>query len=199
MKSIVKITPLIGVIVLMVTSGLAQEVKKTAFDDEIITELLESKSNASPDWKRIYKKLKKKYTANEADSAIKVAKIRFYENNTPEYEKVLTEYMIGNLNKMHTGDINNYAWEIFKRSNNEKVLKDAMKWVEFAIKHKESNSLFNSSSPYFDTYANLLYKLGHKDDAIIWQEKAVNDAPAQDKRIYEATLAKMKKGERTWK
>ena len=51
---------------------------------------------------------------------------------------------------------------------------------------------------YIDTYANLLYKLGKKDEAITWEQKALDLAPEGEKKSYEETLDKMKKGEKTW-
>lgn len=52
---------------------------------------------------------------------------------------------------------------------------------------------------YLDTFANLLYRLGDKDQAIKTQEKAISLLTANDKKEdYLATLQKMKKGEKTW-
>ncbi|MNY53112.1 hypothetical protein D3C86_1888420 [compost metagenome] len=47
---------------------------------------------------------------------------------------------------------------------------------------------------FLDTYANLLYKLGKKNEAIAMQQKAVDLVPADKKGEYQATLDKMKKG-----
>jgi hypothetical protein len=50
-----------------------------------------------------------------------------------------------------------------------------------------------------DTYANILYKMGKKDDAITWEQKAADlSASADEKAGYQATIDKMKKGEKTW-
>jgi hypothetical protein len=53
-----------------------------------------------------------------------------------------------------------------------------------------------------DTYANLLYKLGRKDEAIRFQEKAVETAIENKEDMALASLkdnlAKMKKGQPTW-
>ena len=54
-------------------------------------------------------------------------------------------------------------------------------------------------APFFmDTYANILYKMGKKDDAIAWEQKAIEAAGPQAKYQYENMLAKMQKGEKTW-
>jgi hypothetical protein len=56
----------------------------------------------------------------------------------------------------------------------------------------------NSDAAFVDTYANILYKLGKKDDAIALETKAVGLVPDADKSSYQETLGKMKKGEKTW-
>ncbi len=47
-----------------------------------------------------------------------------------------------------------------------------------------------------DTYANLLYKLGRKDDAINWEQKALSLSPGDPD--FTTALSKMKRGEPTW-
>jgi hypothetical protein len=62
-----------------------------------------------------------------------------------------------------------------------------------------ASQLKNSTEPAFlDTYANLLYKLGKKNEAIAWQQKAVDASSENERPGYQTTLDKMKKGEKTW-
>ena len=50
-----------------------------------------------------------------------------------------------------------------------------------------------------DTYANLLYKAGDKDEAIRIQSEAVEIAGEKDENgQFSNVLKKMKKGEKTW-
>jgi hypothetical protein len=49
-----------------------------------------------------------------------------------------------------------------------------------------------------DTYANILYKLGRKDEALEWENKAMSAASENDKKTYQETIDKMKTGEKTW-
>jgi tetratricopeptide (TPR) repeat protein len=65
-------------------------------------------------------------------------------------------------------------------------VKEALEWSKRSFKDKENHM-------YLDTYANILYKLGNKEEAIKWEEKAI--ALGGD---YNDTLEKMKKGEKTW-
>ena len=57
-----------------------------------------------------------------------------------------------------------------------------------------------SNHMFMDTYANLLYKKGQKDDAIAWEEKALVAAKASkaDTSHYEEAIKKMKSGDKTW-
>jgi hypothetical protein len=49
---------------------------------------------------------------------------------------------------------------------------------------------------FMDTYANLLYKIGKKEDAVAWEQKAIN--LSTDKKVYQESLDKMNNGEKTW-
>ncbi len=48
------------------------------------------------------------------------------------------------------------------------------------------------------TYANLLYKLGNKEEALKWMDKAVVFAPESEQPDYQLVMDKMQKGENTW-
>ena len=67
----------------------------------------------------------------------------------------------------------------------------ALEWSKRSLKE-------NNEPAFIDTYANLLYKLGKKDEAIIWEQKAFDLAPESDRRDIQETLDKMKAGEKTW-
>jgi hypothetical protein len=56
----------------------------------------------------------------------------------------------------------------------------------------------NKDAGLIDTYANILYKLGKKDDAIALETKAMGLAGDSDKASFLETIDKMKKGEKTW-
>jgi len=71
-------------------------------------------------------------------------------------------------------------------------LQQALEWSKKSFQ-KDNNAGF------MDTYANLLYKMGKKDDAIAWETKAMNASPEGERKNYQETLEKMNKGEKTWK
>ena len=68
-------------------------------------------------------------------------------------------------------------------------MKEALEWSKRSFKDKEEPM-------FIDTYANIIYKLGQKEEAIKWEEKAL--ALSNNEKTYQETLDKMKKGEKTW-
>jgi tetratricopeptide (TPR) repeat protein len=87
-------------------------------------------------------------------------------------------------------DLNEFAWKAFEKINDKEALSKAVKWSQLLVKHKEEPH-------YLDTYANLLYKCGRAGEAIRIQEKAVNMSNGNES--MKETLAKMRRGEATWK
>jgi len=87
--------------------------------------------------------------------------------------------------------LNEFAWAVFQNCNDMTCVAEALEWSK--------RSFANEQNPaYMDTYANILYKMGKKDHAIQWEEKALNLSSAADRKGYQETIDKMKKGEKTW-
>lgn len=102
-----------------------------------------------------------------------------------------------NHSKFH---INNISWALFENVSNPKVLRVAIKTMKYSLEHFDQNNL-----QAYDTYANLLYKMGKKDEAILWENKALQiDAENALKGnrkpdpVFAETLEKMKAGVKTW-
>jgi len=91
--------------------------------------------------------------------------------------------------------LNNIAWTVFEKTLDKKALQDALLWS------KRSRELSPDNSGYLDTYANLLYKLGRKEEAIKTEKEALGyDAKANkepDATMVEV-LRKMIADEKTW-
>jgi len=89
-------------------------------------------------------------------------------------------------------DVNNITWPLFENVSDPDVLKFACDVVmKYAIEEWYQNDPIS-----WDTYANLLYKIGRKEKAIEWEEKAVTQSK-QDK-VFVETLEKMKHNQVTW-
>lgn len=90
--------------------------------------------------------------------------------------------------------LNTWAWTIFEHSNEKDELGQALKWS------KRSNELQPADPFYMDTYANILYKLGLVQDAIMWQKKAIQELRFRNYNnlAIQRNLDKMQNGEKTW-
>jgi Highly conserved protein containing a thioredoxin domain len=91
--------------------------------------------------------------------------------------------------------LNEVAWGFFEKVRDTKALEKALGWSQRCLEIYPDNDM------YLDTYANLLYKLGQKEKAIIKETDALNIAKStkSDTEAYEKTLIKMRSGEKTWK
>ena len=88
-------------------------------------------------------------------------------------------------------DANAMSWKIFENVDNLRILTFACDVVmKYAIEQWYQNEPYS-----WDTYANLLYKIGRKDKAIEWEERAIKLSGNSD---FNETLQKMKNNEKTW-
>jgi thioredoxin-related protein len=145
--------------------------------EEINPHIKIDKVNYRPPWNRIFKSIKDKYGVVCAERNIINAKLSFFErvNNWKDYSK----YCIKKVEKYgqdaipsfppERGNfaINFYAWELFVHSNNKKEVRKGIGWMKKIMQSADS-----ADAGYIDTYANLLYKVGKKKDAVYWEEKA---------------------------
>ena len=107
----------------------------------------------------------------------------------------LTDYMAHALRNKYSLALNEVAWGFFEKVTDVKALENALRWS------KRSLEIYPDNHLYVDTYANLLYKLGQNEKAIIKETEALNFAKStkSDTKGYEETLKKMNSGEKTWK
>lgn len=138
-----------------------------------------------PDWIFIQTKLRKKYNESVVDAVLLNSKRDYYRGrgNWLQYclltdKKMEAEGVVSGddlLGKM--ADINDEAWMVFGRSDDKEALKIALKWSERTVNEGMDLSIY---SAFLDTKANLLYKLGRKEEALACQKLAIQ---AQEKRL----------------
>lgn len=156
----------------------------------------------APDWSQFNKELKRRFPI-VSDKAIEQTEVMYYrvKKKIPQYEKAVVSYMKKYASQMGNYELNDYAWTSFLLSDNKELLKEALKWSQSSIDKVEKTTTSNYPN-YLDTYANLLYKLGKKDEAIQWQQKALDliSSGKNSKTIAAMTdnLERMKKNEKTW-
>lgn len=145
-----------------------------------------------PDWSKIQSGLQTKYPA-QSKEILSYAQVIFYENKQDwdKFAPAVVSYMKEYGSKATDQQLNSFAWDIFLNCNDMACVQQALEWSKRSIAtHQEP--------AFMDTYANILYKLGKKDEAMEWETKAMTAAPETEKKNYAETLEKMKNGEKTW-
>jgi thioredoxin-related protein len=174
-----------------------QKIKNVLYH-EVVDPIFQKKDTII-NWNKISQQLHKK-TPALADKIETEARINYYKwkLDWDNYSK----YFLGYLNKygesMQGYLLNNYIWDVLEHCNDPKMLEAFLPWSKRTF---EVNGVSFSSG--IDTYANILYKLGRKSEAIEYEKKALEIATAQNdadsRQVISETLEKMKRGERIWK
>lgn len=89
----------------------------------------------------------------------------------------------------YAGQLNNGAWTVYTYTKDKNHLAKAVTWVKRGLEFAESPALM-------DTYARLLYKTGNKEEAISWEQKAIDGNKKRDMTAeeFEKVLRLMKTG-----
>jgi thiol-disulfide isomerase/thioredoxin len=145
-----------------------------------------------PDWTALQKQLTAKYP-QEAEEAIAQSKVVYYQtkNEWPGFQAAIISYMQKYSAHAGPNELNDYAWTVFQHCPDMTCVSEALEWSKRSFKDQQIPA-------FMDTYANILYKMGKKDEAIAMEEKILNLVPTGEKPSYQETLDKMKKGEKTW-
>lgn len=181
--------------------GFAAMVVRTVMYTDDLKKYIESDKEIK-NWNRFAKKLKKKYHVVDP-MQIDAYEAHYYrgKNNIAAFEKALVAFMEKYEGRFNDVPYNENAWALFKLSDNREVLEIALKWSERSIEMVDKKPGGNYPN-YLDTYSSLLYKLGKKNEAILWQNKAIAEAEikANEKLLaaLKKTLVKMENGEKTW-
>lgn len=84
-------------------------------------------------------------------------------------------------------ELNNLAWAYVETMKDPADLNKALAWSARSLE-------LNKDPNHMDTYANLLFKLGKKEEAIKIETEAMEMAKPEQKEIFMDTLEKMKNG-----
>jgi len=90
--------------------------------------------------------------------------------------------------------LNEMAWDAFIKCSDQNILQDALSWS------KRSIEIIPEIAGNYDTYANLLYKVGRKKEALKYENEALGRVSKNDKQYneFQEVIRKMKAGEKTW-
>lgn len=169
-----------------------QKIMSIITQEDIYPVILKRNATAAPDFAMLAVNLAKKYPkyAEELTAKSKVIYYQF-KGEWNNFQTEILSFMNKYGKKADPNELNSYAWTIFENCKDMTCVAEALEWSKRSIKDKE-NPMF------MDTYANILHKLGKTKEAINWEEKALALATEGDKKTYQETLDKMKKGEKTW-
>lgn len=154
------------------------------------------------DWKKLSEIIRKKYNADYARRNVLDAMISWYSRYAI-YSKYI-EYFIIRFKKYGVDRpdydpdlrLNWVAWDVFEQITDMSQINFAIQWMEGVVKRSPD------APGYIDTYANLLYKAGRKQEALNWEEKALEMAlkkqDINDINEFRKNIEKMKCGKPTW-
>jgi len=156
--------------------GYAQDFTDWIISNEEIKPRLYKEGKAiveNPDWERLTSTIQKKYSKAVAQRIVLNAQLRWYEEKKDWSH--LIKYTIQKkeqygLDTVGIGKtlLNNMIYSlIFQHSNDSTALNKGIEWMELLINVEPDHH------QWLDTYANLLYKAGRKNEALNWEEKAI--------------------------
>jgi thioredoxin-related protein len=181
-------------------------IKKFEITDKIKSN---DEQNIKPQWPQIEKTIKTKYPRVDIEKIILLAKQDYFtttadwDNYTRYRSEYLSKYPLINTDGLTVAlQLNEPAWNIFLHTDNTNALKRAVEWSRLSIK-----MLLPDTNPeFYDTQANLLYKLGKVSEAIKLQQIAFDllfRADPDKKSVLQSGIAmnlyKMQRGITTWK
>jgi hypothetical protein len=167
---------------------------------EEVEPFIKDKANA-PDWMRLEATIKSKYGALGLESLYGERMV--YASDRKDWANFGKYYGLYystaySRSKYH---INNISWPVVEHVSDPAVLEIAVKTMKYDIEHFDQHNL-----QAYDTYANLLYKVDKKDEAMEWESKAMKieeeNASKQNRKpdpVYTETLEKMRSGTLEWK
>jgi thioredoxin-related protein len=160
----------------------------------------------SPDWNRMSRTISHKFGKEFVETNVLNAKVKWYKDKQDwkRYSRFFVQKCendtIENWSKYYIGKgiLNNVAWDVFQHSQNKMELMKALDWVNIAMKMnlKQDGNIVVYDKDVIDTKANLLYKLGKKNAALILENRVRTLAP--EDTLVQQNLHKMEQGKPTW-
>lgn len=191
---------------IMDSAGYAERVVDAIIAQEEIASVVPP-DEPLPDWEAIARTIARKYSAAEAERIVSAAKVQRWRDPRAQLWAEEAKALLANLKRQgpDTGGLgqamlNNAIWSvIFEHSTDADILNQGIRWMQVLLKIEPNKPT------WLDTYANLLYKVGRKEEALMWEEKALNaeeERAVSEQRapdpVFQETLAKMRNGEPTW-
>jgi tetratricopeptide (TPR) repeat protein len=192
--------PTIGEKLVRISEGLFQDHIYRVLDATISKDT--ATTMTEDDWSKISGILNKRFKGYDYHHILLQEKANYYAAKKLWPDCTNSTYALIRQygDKMGNLDLNNRCWEvIFLHSADPKILSEAAKQVKGSI-DRNPNKDFSMS---IDTYANLLYKLGKRNEALTWENRAIEisikyNGDPRDLNDFKTNLAKMQQGKSTW-
>nr|WP_068892533.1 DUF255 domain-containing protein [Pedobacter panaciterrae] len=176
--------------------------------------------NATPNWNSLEAFISKKYPKIDIRKIMLNKKIQFYATIGSWYEFVKYRSMeiklyppkIGGGYGSDAWNLNTNAWFLFLHIEDPKILNEALRWSQLTVELTRTASVKlkeDQNVQFYDTKANLLYKLGRVKEAIeceklaiqinLFNAKKYGKEEADINEDYKQVILKMELGEPTWR
>jgi hypothetical protein len=160
---------------------------------------IEGKEIETNEWQRLSKMWATRFPGFDFGKPLLVIKMRYYYDRKSWEESAKFAILLIDNYRDHfgAGTVNNIIWDpIFLRASDSKTLNQASYQMKNIVK-------LTPDDPYYlDTYANLLYKTGHKKEAMEYENRAINFAQKYKDTYncdeFKARLKKMQIDLPTW-
>ncbi|SUJ08464.1 thiol:disulfide interchange protein precursor [Sphingobacterium spiritivorum] len=180
----------IGKIDAVLGQGSANNALSVVLMQELVLPLVKKDENINLD--DVQQQLAKSHPEVDMTGMFVRFKPQFYfsKKDWPAFKDAVNAYI--NTSKVDANQLNSFAWTIFENCEDKACIESALAWSKKSLEEGDENAA------YLDTYANLLYKKGNKDEAITTQEKAIAAADDDNKAELQVNLDKMRNGQPTW-
>nr|WP_294871248.1 DUF255 domain-containing protein [uncultured Pedobacter sp.] len=152
------------------------------------------KTQQTKEWPKFKKAISKKYSISErnVDSLYTQVQMIWFarEKKWENWGRLKVDFVNKYVSKDDYNALNEHAWGMFINCSDKMSLESALAWSKSTLTDAPGNST------WLDTYANLLYKLGRREQALIWQQKALKNNPEDPE--YKGHYQQMLKNEKTW-
>lgn len=161
--------------------------------EEVINDKIYDEETTALDFEALAKQLKNDFPKVDVSKFLLQGETQYYygKMNWMKMKETVEKMLSVNDEALTANMLNDLAWAIFAYSDDKICLQAALTW---STKSLEMDKL----AVHYNTYANLLHKIGDTKNAIPWEEKALNMASDTEKVDFQDFLAKMKAGTPTW-
>ena len=156
-----------------------------------------------PDWSNISSRLKARFPDYDCNQLLMQQKVHYYAGRKQwgQCDTAIVSLLARFRGDLSAAEMNYIAWDcVFLHLYDKELLSQVID-----LYHSLVRNYPEADYRYMDTYANILYKSGDSNEAIIWERRAIGklqeEGPQSDPpslKEFKITLQKMQAGEKTW-